>query len=74
MAIAKETGRRSNSTVPVGTPGQVADTLLNCYDLGVTTFLICGSDPSESVVDYGRTSISHVCELVARRDAQRKTA
>ena len=50
-AIAKETGARSNSTALVGTPEQVADALLDYYDLGVTTFLIRGFDPLEDVVD-----------------------
>jgi len=73
-AIAKETGGRSNSTALVGTPDQVADALLDYYDLGVTTFLIRGFDPLEDVVDYGRTLIPRVRELVALRDAQRKAA
>lgn len=73
-AIAKETGGRSNSTALVGTPEQVADALLDYYDLGVTTFLIRGFDPLEEVVDYGRTLIPRVRELVAQRDAQRKAA
>jgi len=73
-AIAKETGGRSNSTALVGTPEQVADALLDYYDLGVTTFLIRGFDPLEDVVDYGRTLIPRVRELVAQRDAQRKAA
>jgi alkanesulfonate monooxygenase len=73
-AIAKETGGRSNSTSLVGTPEQVADALLDYYDLGVTTFLIRGFDPLEDVVDYGRTLIPRVRELVAQREAQRKAA
>lgn len=73
-AIARETGGRSNSTALVGTPEQVADALLDYYDLGVTTFLIRGFDPLEDVVDYGRTLIPRVRELVAQRDAQRKAA
>ncbi|MGN7103490.1 LLM class flavin-dependent oxidoreductase [Ralstonia holmesii] len=73
-AIAKETGGRSNSTALVGTPEQVADALLDYYDLGVTTFLIRGFDPLEDVVDYGRTLIPRVRELVAQRGAQRKAA
>lgn len=73
-AIAKETGGRSNSTSLVGTPEQVADALLDYYYLGVTTFLIRGFDPLEDVVDYGRTLIPRVRELVAQREAQRKAA
>lgn len=68
-AIARETGGRSNSTGLVGTPEQVADALLQYYDLGVTTFLLRGFDPLEDVVDYGRELIPRVRELVAQRDA-----
>lgn len=70
-AIARETGGRSNSTGLVGTPEQVAEALLDYYDLGVTTFLIRGFDPLEDVVDYGRELIPRVRELVARRDADK---
>ena len=52
----------------------VADALLDYHDLGVRTFLIRGFDPLEDVVDYGRTLIPRVRELVAQRDAQRKAA
>ena len=37
--------RQGNSTALVGTPDQVADALLDYYDLGITTFLIRGFDP-----------------------------
>lgn len=67
--IAKLTGARSNSTALVGTPEQVADALLDYYDLGVTTFLIRGFDPLEDAVDYGRELIPRVRELVAQREA-----
>ncbi|MGO4157075.1 LLM class flavin-dependent oxidoreductase [Cupriavidus sp. YAF13] len=67
--IAKLTGARSNSTALVGTPEQVADALLDYYDLGVTTFLIRGFDPLEDAVDYGRALIPRVRELVAQREA-----
>jgi alkanesulfonate monooxygenase len=56
-AIAKETGARYNSTALVGTPEQVAEALLDYYDLGVTTFLIRGFDPLEDAIDYGRELI-----------------
>ncbi|WP_454725328.1 MULTISPECIES: LLM class flavin-dependent oxidoreductase [Cupriavidus] len=72
--IAKLTGARSNSTALVGTPEQVADALLDYYDLGVTTFLIRGFDPLEDAVDYGRELIPRVRELVAQREAGRKAA
>ena len=73
-AIAQETGGRSNSTALVGTPEQVADALLDYYDLGVTTFLIRGFDPLEDALDYGRELIPRTRELVAQRIASRLKA
>jgi alkanesulfonate monooxygenase len=70
-AIAQETGARSNSTALVGTPEQVADALLDYFDLGVTTFLIRGFDPLEDAADFGRELIPRTRELVARRLAER---
>lgn len=69
-AIAKETGGRSNSTALVGTPEQVANALLDYYDLGVTTFLIRGFDPVEDAVDYGKELIPRIRQLVAERDKE----
>src|SRR5215470_7039716 len=68
-AVAAATGARGNTTALVGTPTQVAESLLAYYDLGVTTFLIRGFDPLEDAIDYGRELIPRVRELVARRDA-----
>ena len=65
-AIAKETGGRSNTTALVGTPEQVAQTLADYYDLGVTTFLIRGFDPLEDALDYGRELIPATRALTAR--------
>ncbi|NUU04566.1 LLM class flavin-dependent oxidoreductase [Herbaspirillum robiniae] len=70
-AIAKETGARYNSTALVGTPEQVAEALLDYYDLGVTTFLIRGFDPLEDATDYGRELIPRTRELVAQRLAKK---
>ena len=64
------TGAAGNSTGLVGTPQQVAEALLDYYDLGVTTFLIRGFDPLNDAVAYGRDLIPLVRELVAQRDAQ----
>jgi len=72
--IAKLTGARSNSTALVGTPEQVADALLDYYDLGVTTFLIRGFDPLDDAIDYGRELIPRVRAAVAARDASRRAA
>lgn len=65
-AVAKEIGGRSNSTALVGTPAQVAQTLSEYYELGVTTFLIRGFDPLEDAIDYGRELIPATRELTSR--------
>ncbi|WP_175774644.1 LLM class flavin-dependent oxidoreductase [Burkholderia anthina] len=72
--IAKLTGARSNSTALVGTPEQVADALLDYYDLGVTTFLIRGFDPLDDAIDFGRELIPRVRSAVTARDAARRAA
>lgn len=71
-AIAKETGARSNTTALVGTPEQVAEALLEYWDLGVSTFLIRGFDPLEDATDYGRELLPRTRELVAARLEQKQ--
>jgi alkanesulfonate monooxygenase len=71
-AIAKETGARSNTTALVGTPEQVAEALLEYWELGVSTFLIRGFDPLEDAEDYGRELLPRTRELVAARVAERQ--
>lgn len=66
--IAALTGASGNSTSLVGTPDQVADAMLDYYELGVTTFLIRGFDPLEDAFHYGRDLIPRVRALVAARD------
>jgi alkanesulfonate monooxygenase len=51
--VAAAVGAGSNTTSLVGTPEQVADSLLDYYAMGVTTFLIRGFDPLEDATDYG---------------------
>jgi len=68
--IAGLTGAPGNSTALVGTPQQVAEALLDYYDLGITTFLIRGFDPFEDAVDYGRELIPLVRAEVARRTSK----
>ena len=68
--IAGLTGAQGNTTALVGTPDQVAEALLDYYDLGVTTFLIRGFDPIEDAFHYGRDLLPRVRALVARRDAE----
>ena len=67
--VAGVTGAAGNSTGLVGTPEQVAEGLLDYYDLGVSTFLIRGFDPLDDAIAYGRDLIPLVRELVAQRDA-----
>jgi alkanesulfonate monooxygenase len=67
--VAALTGASGNSTGLVGTPEQVADGLLDYYDLGVTTFLIRGFDPLDDAIAYGRDLIPLVRERVAAREA-----
>lgn len=70
--IAALTGASGNSTSLVGTPDQVADAMLDYYDLGITTFLIRGFDPVEDAFQYGRDLIPRVRALVAERDEGRR--
>lgn len=73
-AIARLTGARGNTTALVGTPAQVADALLDYFDLGVTTFLIRGFDPLEDVIDYGHELIPLVRERAAQRVGESQPA
>ncbi len=72
--VAALSGAAGNSTGLVGTPEQVAEALLDYYDIGIDHFLIRGFDPLGDAIDYGRDLIPATRELVARRDAQRGVA
>jgi len=72
--IAAVTGAAGNSTALVGTPAQVADALLDYYDLGIRTFLIRGFDPLEDAIDYGANLIPLVRKLVAERETLAKAS
>ena len=69
-AVAAATGARGNTTALVGTPEQVAESMLAYHDLGVTTFLIRGFDPLEDAIDYGRELIPIVRREIARREGR----
>ena len=69
--IAALTGASGNSTGLVGTPDQVAEAMLDYYDLGIRTFLIRGFDPLIDAIQYGRELLPRVRELVALREAAR---
>jgi alkanesulfonate monooxygenase len=66
-AVAEATGARGNTTALVGTAEQVADALLDYYDLGITAFLIRGFDPLEDAIEYGRSLLPLTRQLVAER-------
>lgn len=66
--IAGLLGAKGNSTALVGTVEQVAEALLDYYDLGITTFLIRGFDPLEDAIEYGKRLIPLTRELIAKRE------
>ena len=66
--IAGAMGGAGNTTALVGTPEQVAESLLDYYDIGCTTLLIRGFDPLNDALEYGRELIPLVRAEVARRD------
>jgi len=68
--IAALTGASGNTTALVGTPEQVAESLLAYYDAGATTLLIRGFDPLNDAIDYGRDLLPIVRAEVAKRERQ----
>lgn len=72
--MAALTDARGNSTSLVGTPQQVAESLLEYYDLGVEIFLIRGFDPLIDAIEYGRELIPLTRKLVAERGRARGVA
>jgi alkanesulfonate monooxygenase len=68
--MAPLSGANGNSTGLVGTPEQVAESLLEYWELGVSTILIRGFDPLEDALDYGRNLLPLVrAEVTARQAA-----
>ncbi len=63
--VAALTGAAGNSTGLIGTPEQVADAMLEYYDIGIDNFLIRGFDPLGDAIEYGRDLIPLVREKVA---------
>ena len=66
--IAGLLGAQGNSTSLVGTAEQVAEALVDYYDLGITTFLIRGFDPLNDANDYGKRLIPLTRQLIAERE------
>jgi alkanesulfonate monooxygenase len=69
MAVAAATGAGANTSALVGTPDQVAASLLRYYDLGVTSILIRGFEPLEDVRAFGEELIPLLRAGAAQRDA-----
>ena len=67
MPIATASGASGSTTCLVGTPQQVADSLLAYYDLGCSAFIIRGFDPLADAAEYGQELIPLVREGVAQR-------
>ena len=70
MPIAEASGATGNTSALVGTPEQVADSLLRYIDLGVSTILVRGFDPLPDAREYGEDLIPMVRAEVAKRDAE----
>jgi alkanesulfonate monooxygenase len=72
--MAALTDARGNSTSLVGTPQQVAESLVEYYDLGIDIFLIRGFDPLIDCIEYGRELIPLTKKLIADRGKARGVA
>ena len=67
MPVAAASGAAGSTTCLVGTPRQVAKSLLAYYALGCATFIIRGFDPLNDAREYGRELIPLLREMVAGR-------
>lgn len=74
MGVAKATNAPGNTTAIVGTAEQVAEALLEYYDIGVSGFLFRGFDPRTDAEEYGKELIPLLREGAASRDAKRRAA
>jgi alkanesulfonate monooxygenase len=71
MGVAKATGALGNTSCLVGTPGQVADAIVEYYKLGVESILIRGFDPFNDTIEFGRELIPRIRDGVSRVDASK---
>ncbi|OTG86814.1 alkanesulfonate monooxygenase [Acinetobacter sp. ANC 4558] len=63
-----------NSTALVGTPEQVASSIVEYYKLGIGSVLIRGFDPLNDVIEYGKALLPSIREKAAKVDTFNKTA
>ncbi|QDJ11837.1 Alkanesulfonate monooxygenase (plasmid) [Roseomonas mucosa] len=64
-------GGRGNSTALVGTPEQVARSMLRYRELGVSHYILRGWDPLPDAIEYGRELIPLLRELAEAQDRRR---
>lgn len=72
--FAEVSGAGGNSTALVGTPEQVAEAILDYYDLGISNFLVRGFYPTADTITYGREVVPLVKAGIAERDARKVAA
>lgn len=70
--VAALTGAAGNSTGLVGTPEQVADAMLEYYDIGIDHFLIRGFEPLADAIQYGRELLPLVLAKAAQRESSKR--
>jgi alkanesulfonate monooxygenase len=58
----------------VGTPEQVAEAILDYYDIGISNFLVRGFHPTQDTVTYGRDVVPLVKAGIAARKARKVAA
>ncbi len=64
--------QHGNQSTLVGTPAQVAEALMDYYDLGISNFLLRGYDALPDADLFGQELIPMVRARVAQRDADRR--
>ena len=67
MPIASASGAAGSTTCLVGTPEQVADSLMKYFDLGCDTFIIRGFDPLQDAIEYGKDLIPLIRQKASNR-------
>ena len=72
--VAEASGAGGNSTALVGTPEQVAEAILDYYDIGISNFLVRGFYPTADTVTYGRDVVPLVKAGIAEREARKAAA
>jgi alkanesulfonate monooxygenase len=70
MGLVKISGASGNTTALVGTPEQVAESIVAYYNLGMRGVLIRGFDPLNDAKEFGKELIPRIRALVAERDVK----